>query len=279
MTLLALFACSLAARSDGPCAGWSSPRSLGTVRAEELVETSGLARGDPAQALLWAHNDSGSGPYLHALDLQGAPTGRVRLVDEAGAPHPAIDWEDLARGPGPDGRPWLFVADSGNNKLRRADIAILRLPEPELDDRPDRPARRTVHPWPGEPLDAEALFADPLGEGLVLLSKEKGRARAFQVPDDDGPLRPLAELRLPEGERLTGADIRPDGRQILLRTKASVLLIERAPGQSIAAALAGPTCALPAPPETQGEAIAATAEGFLTIGEGAGAAIFEVRAP
>ncbi len=266
-----------------PCAGWSAPAAAGGVRSAELVEASGLAASQRQPGSFWSHNDAGDGARLFAIGPDGADRGQLRLLDQAGQPLEAQDFEDIAIGPGPGGAPWLTVADSGNNKGKRASLRLLRFAEPAAMDGPQQVQAAVIElAWPDAPHDAEALLHDPLSGGLFILSKEKGSARIFQVEELTGAaprLRALGELRLPDGERLTGADISPDGRRILLRTKASVLLASRAEGQTVPQALSGPLCALPAPVEEQGEAVAATATGFVTVSEGVHPSLFVVRAP
>lgn len=281
--VLILLPLSCTPAAADPCAGWSVPAAVGVVRSVELVEASGLAASRRHPGSFWSHNDAGDGARLFAIGPDGADRGELRLLDAAGAPLEALDFEDIAIGPGPGGEPWLTVADSGNNKGKRSGLRLLRLPEPGVMDGPQQARIAAVElAWPDAPLDAETLLHDPLSSELFILSKEKGSARLFQVQDLDGAsprLRAVGGLRLPEGERLTGGDISADGRRILLRTKASVLLATRAEGQSVAEALAGPLCALPAPVEAQGEAIAATSTGYVTVSEGHNPSLFEVRAP
>lgn len=266
-----------------PCQGWSSPRSLGAAREPALIEASGLVASRHRPGSFWSHNDRGDGPRLFALGPDGAASGQVHLVDAVGSPMILDDLEDIAIGPGPDGKPWLTVADSGNNKGERSSVRLVRLAEPEVVEGQTQ-AAATVHTlsWPDGPLDAEALLHDPLRNELFLLSKEKGSARIYRVEGLDGPAPRLVAagvVRLPGEEKLTGGDISPSGDRIFLRTKASVLLALRSPGQSVDEALMGGLCPLPAPDEPQGEAIAATPTGYVTLSEGASAVLYEVRAP
>ena len=103
------------------------PVPSGSVASAELVELSGLAAGRSAEGVLWAHNDSGDRPRLFALGLDGSDRGAFEVE---GAD--AVDWEDMAAGPGPDGSPHLFVADVGDNAESRPEVAVYRIPEPSL---------------------------------------------------------------------------------------------------------------------------------------------------
>ncbi len=68
---------------------------------------------------------------------------------------------------------------------------------------------------------------------------------------------------------VTSADISPDGRYLLVRSKSAARLYERGVGQSVAQALQGPGLAFALGAESQGEAIAWSAEGdsFYTTSE------------
>lgn len=49
----------------------------------------------------------------------------------------AIDWEDMAIGPGPDKRfDYLYLADFGNNLRKKKEFQIYRTPEPKVIARP-----------------------------------------------------------------------------------------------------------------------------------------------
>ncbi len=102
-----------------------SPARIGTLGGGTLVETSGLAASPRDGRVLWAINDSGAEPVLHALDLVGAPLGRVRI--DAGA----TDWEDLASGT-LAGVPTLIVADVGDNARRRKLATLYLVAEPDV---------------------------------------------------------------------------------------------------------------------------------------------------
>ena len=60
--------------------------------------------------LLWAHNDSGDTARVFAVGRDGRDRGTVTV---SGAT--AIDWEDIALGPAPHGKPYLYAGDIGDN--------------------------------------------------------------------------------------------------------------------------------------------------------------------
>src|SRR5205085_3101689 len=93
----------------------------------QITESSGVAASARRDDVLFTHNDSGDSARFFAVDRQGCTIGVFTApgVD-------AVDWEDMARGPGPDGAPALFLADIGDNGLGRGEIAVHRFLEPEV---------------------------------------------------------------------------------------------------------------------------------------------------
>src|SRR5262245_37989590 len=106
----------------GPCV-----RVLGPVMLPEIPESSGLAvsRRDPR--LLWSHNDSGHDTVLFALDANGSVRARVRV------PIRTADWEDISAAACPS-TDCLYIADIGDNGLRRQRVQIYRVREPAPGD-------------------------------------------------------------------------------------------------------------------------------------------------
>ena len=118
--------------------------------------------------------------------------------------------------------------------------------------------------------NAEALLVDPEDGALHVISKRVGAAALYSVVGDT--LERQGPVDAGVGALVTGAEVRGDGRWIAVRTYNAAYLWPRAAGVSIAEALRGPPCAIPAPREPQGEAIAFTADGsaLITISEASG---------
>ncbi|MFY0540989.1 hypothetical protein [Nannocystis pusilla] len=115
----------------------------------------------------------------------------------------------------------------------------------------------------------------------MITKVESGPSSIYALPLRPGE-RVTAELvgnvEPPTGSaRITGGDVHPDGTAVLLRTRSGFYYTKR-PEQSVASALAGEGCAGPKLDEAQGEAIAWTPDGeaWVSVGEGAGAAIHRV---
>lgn len=283
--LLALAACAPPPvdTSVPACPAWDDGTRAGEVEHSELVETSGLAPGTGGD-LLWAHNDSGDAPRLFALGDDGRDQGTVALEGAR-----ARDWEDIARGPGPDDSWWLYVGDIGDNDAVRDTVAVFALPEPPP---PGAGTSATATVTPRELVyedgahDAETLLVDPLSGDLYVLTKADDGRTGIYLADDDDTLRRVGGLRFGQGGLgavpwLTGGDVSADGTRIVLRTYGGVHLWLRYPDEALHEALAGDPCRAPARLELQGEAIAFAPDraSYVTIGEGEHRAVwrFEER--
>jgi hypothetical protein len=280
LALAALPAGGSASRAASICDAALVNSEAGTVRDPALREISGIDAGAASPGVWWVHNDSGDSARLFAIDRRGRT---LRAYALAGVT--AVDWEDIAVGPGPaPGASYVYVGDIGDNGSNRSEVQVLRVREPivsrgrtvTLDDVATLRLR-----YPDGPRDAEALVVDPQRRQLYVIEKRRdGRpAGIYRAPAglSDGSrtmLRRVGGLRLGAGleNAVTAADVSADGSRLAVRTYGAVLLWQRPPGRTIAQALLGPRCVGPIPFELQGEAIAFRPDGrgYATVAEGAG---------
>lgn len=171
-------------------------------------ESSGLAW---AGGTLWTHNDSGDDPLLYQVDTNGVILRQV-FIREARA----VDWEDLSRDSA-----FLYIGDFGNNKGRRNDLAVYRLPITALSSGADtiepqtiihfRYADQWVYAFKGKRhnFDCEALAA--AGDSLYLFSKNHldGQVRMYALPRRAGRYVPEPSARFNARGRITGAAFDP----------------------------------------------------------------------
>lgn len=279
-----------------PCG--TSPREIGRLRDARLDEVSGVVESRRDPRVLFVHNDSGDSPRFFAIDRSGQLLTEFDLEQVP----KLVDAEDIAVGPGPGGRSFVYLGDTGNNfalmglGIPRRKAVVYRVPEPEVAPAARQRKRvleeffRIVFTFPRGVQDAEAFFVDPRSGDLVMISKHaEGRsqvlgASAATVAAGGGELVWLGELRFGQpplvgDPMVTAASISGDGGAILIRTYSSVFLFERASDESIQSALSRPPRQLPAPRERQGEAISFVDHdsAFLTISEGIHAAVHCAR--
>jgi hypothetical protein len=248
-------------------------RITGQVTDPTANELSGLVRSRRERDLLWSHDDSGAGPQLFALRTDGRVAARVQV---SGAQ--AVDWEDIAAGPGRAGPPLLYVGDIGDNASTRSSVDVYRLSEPDVGQAATAPAARLSLRYPDRPHDAEALLVDPIRGDLIVVTKAVGSARAYRT--DAG--EPAGAYTLAAGPSIrfslvTGGDVSADGRIVVLRGYDRVAVWVRRGRERLTTTLRRAPCVSPTSllGEGQGEAIALDRHGtsFMTVPEGSPAAL------
>jgi hypothetical protein len=128
--------------------------------------------------------------------------------------------------------------------------------------------------YPSGPRNAESLFVDPLTNDVYILTKATS-TEIYSAPasvfDNAGQTTVLTSQGVLGTSlfKATAADISPDGRHILVRSKTAAYMFERGAGQSVADALHGTGIPFTLGVESQGEAIgwAADAKSFYTTSE------------
>lgn len=251
---------------DGP---FSYGRELGTNKNNKLEEASGLAASRRYPGNFWTHNDSGHPAEVFLLDSAAKTVGSVKLADTRNR-----DCEDIALGPGPDGTPWIFLGDIGDNNARHELKRIYCLPEPAIDQTGDVPVARTLFVrLPDKPRDTEALMIDPLTRNLYLISKRESPVLVYELtyPYERDTLDAVIVGTLPLIQ-VVAADISADGTEILIKTYESIYYWKRDKQESVASALKKPYTELAYEPEPQGEAVAWATDGsgYYTLGENKG---------
>jgi hypothetical protein len=257
----------------------------GRIGNEDLREISGMARSHRNPELLWVHNDSGDKARLHAIDTSGRERGRLKLEKADNR-----DWEDLASF-SLDGKPYLLVADTGNNEGRHELMTLYVVSEPDLD-RDERislePDWRIDFRYPDGPRDAEAVAVDAAEGRVYIVSKRDLPPVLYRLPLRPADGTPVQAERVGEITSLpqpargafefaplshdwywqpTAMDFAPDGRYIALLTYGAVYYFERDEAGT-AAALAAPPLRFDLRRLKNAEALAIASDGkrlFLTV--------------
>jgi hypothetical protein len=244
----------------------------GSVSDPTLTEISGMARGRRDESVLWVHEDSGAKADVHALTLAGTVRQTFRL---AGAG--AKDWEDMAVGPGPvAGTNYLYLGDVGDNRRTRDEIVVYRVPEPAVTNGGTTTLSgvasiRLRYPDGSSNSEAMAVGAD----GTIYVITKSKVTRVYMAPYPQSTtevitMTPVAAGTLAPEVDMSGADIRMDGRALIVRGYRDAWTWPIKPGESMATTLARTPCKTPTyRPETQGEAIAFLANdgSYTTTGE------------
>ncbi len=260
------------------CVEYSDPVTAGVLPVS-LDETSGLAASRTNAGVIYAHNDSGDSARVFALSSTGALLGQITL---GGAT--AVDWEDMAVGPCPDGS-CVFVADVGDNGKSRSNCAIYTIPEPALDGKPFATqtiaAKKFPFTYPDGKWNCETVLVDPTTGRIYLVTKDSAiDGGVYVFPEKLEPGVPVTLTKVgsaagTKGALVTGGDISPCGDRVLLRTYGSLLEYVFPPGKTLSDALATKPRNVPVAKEAQGETVAFKADGrgYFTASEGSGVAL------
>ena len=207
----------------------AQPVQLATLEDRRVKESSGLTASRRSPGLFWTHNDSGDGPIVYAFDQQGRSRGAWRVEGAQ-----AVDWEDMAAGPGPTrGQSYLYAGDIGDNGRKRESVVVYRFPEPDLTqdfmgattehERATQPAEAIRLKYPDGAHNAEALLVHPTTGDIYVVTKANSEAGVYKLaapfdPKAVGTLSKVGSLRGPDffGTLVTGGDISPDGRRVAL---------------------------------------------------------------
>lgn len=163
------------AESNEATAEKSAIELAGYLESKSLREASGLARSNRRDDLIWAINDDGPAD-LYALGRGGEKRGKVR-IDAA----KNRDWEDLASFM-LDDKPYLLIADIGDNEARRKDVTLYIVEEPDPAEDAIDIAWEIEYTYPEGPRDAEAIAVDVAAEQILVLSKRDIPARLYSLP-------------------------------------------------------------------------------------------------
>jgi hypothetical protein len=206
------------------------PVHLVNLENRSINESSGIAASRRNTGILWTHNDSGAGPFIYAFDRQGKHRGVWRITGAG-----AVDWEDMAIGPGPTrGRSYLYIGDIGDNLRKRSQITVYRVAEPRIT--PKDSSSTVQKPLKTEPTDAirlkypdgkhdaETLLIHPLTGDLYIITKVRGAAARVYKLKAPAPKSGVATLSFVREFRfpnpflgfVTGGDISTDGRRVVI---------------------------------------------------------------
>ena len=272
--LILLVALTIAAAADPPKdAPWETVTKF---NAKELAEISGLAPSGKRADVLWTHNDSGGDAALHALDLAGNFLGSTKVLEVKNK-----DWEDIAAFTY-RGNPYLLIADTGDNKHKRATVTLHAVPEPKpnQDGSYTNTSARAVWTltsrYEDGPQDCEAIAIDQQAQRVFLLNKSGKASVVYEIPLFPQPKTPTLIAKklatLPQtanasnnlvsflkagvlGARATGMDATSDGKTAVVLTYTDIRLFQRQGKESWDQAFTKPPKTIALPTIYQPEAI------------------------
>jgi hypothetical protein len=246
---------------------YSEPITIKEIKKDKFQELSGIAFSKVHPGVFYGHTDSGGEAAVYMFNSKGEELGKIAL-DKA----KNRDWEDIAVGPGPDGKSYIYVGEIGDNAAVHDEIIIYRFPEPEkLKPESEVKPEKIKLTYPGGSRDAETLMVDPISGDIYIISKRDKKNTIYCLPaarfiDKEAVLERVGELNITSS---VGGDISSDGNQILIKTYQNVYYWTKKSGESIVQALMREPTILLYNPEPQGEAIGFQLDGsaYYTISE------------
>lgn len=259
--LVVVLVSSLARKADGAEA---DPDVVSRISDARIIESSGLVISRTDDDLAYTINDSGSQSLVFAVDV---PTGATVGTLTVGAD--LLDTEALSI----DGDGTLWIADTGDNRGARTDVALYSVAEPGRADVTADDVRRFPLTYPDGPRDVEALAVNPRNGEKFLLTKGLMGGEVYAVPEDlvadrDNRVKAL-DVSVPAV--ITDAAFTPDGAYVIARNYFEAYVLDARTWEQVET--------ITLPPVQQGETLAVEPDGtsFLIGSEGAGSPLIRVR--
>jgi Tol biopolymer transport system component len=238
-----------------------------TLKSQKFEEISGMAFSRIHPNLIYTHTDSGGEPTVYLLDSMGKELGEIKLEKAKNR-----DWEDIAVGPGPGGKSYVYVGEIGDNEGNHSEVCIYRFEEPSKIEEEQKVKPDILRlTFPDGARDAETLMIDPVTGDLFMVSKREEKNRLYRIPHDAFSLGKiqLEELQHFNFSGSVAGDISGDGSKILIKNYFAIYYWERKSGETIPEALRRNPKRLPYVPEPQGEAVCFNPNGssYFTLSE------------
>lgn len=226
---LMLPACGFSFRGAADEDGGSFKRHevSGKLELPELREASGIAASKCQPDVFWTHNDSGDKALIYAINAKGEHLGVWNVTGATNR-----DWEDIATVK-KDGKCYVLIGEIGDNDHQHKRLAVYRVEEPTVAE--DVRASTAKDPlqtekmsaaymlYPNERHDAEALLAHPSsGEMYVVTKSSNSPSHVYKFKPrfegEEQTMEKASDLTVPAipNGSITGGDISPDGRHVIL---------------------------------------------------------------
>jgi hypothetical protein len=208
---------------------YEKPEIVGTIKSEEVAESSGIAASRCQPDVFWTHNDSGDGAFVYAINASGEYLG-VWKVKEA----KNRDWEDLATIKNESGECFLYIGDIGDNERKHKELIVYRVREPTVsgDDKTSNKknplstesADAIKIQYPEARFDAETLLIHPQTSDVYILTKSlRDKSAVYKLSKDyslyhTNRLEKITDFTVPSIPFgfLTGGDISPNGKRVII---------------------------------------------------------------
>jgi len=249
------------------------------IQSKAVDEASGVAISERDPDFMWIINDSGADAVVHLAGSDGMDRGRIKIEGAVN-----VDWEDMASFRS-EGKPYLLIADTGDNESKRGDCVLYVIEEPVLPkegqmlDATVKPVWTIPFSYEDGPRDCESVAVDARVGKVILVSKRTKPPVVYELPlrpkEAKATAKRLGETSVapPKGVPLlpyiaqpTGMDISPDGSMGAIVTYFGVFLFPRTGKESWGEAFGKPPVILAPHSMAQAESVAFSKDGsVLTI--------------
>ena len=207
-----------------------------TIDHPQIYEASGLVKSRMWPNVIWTHNNSGDEPRIFPIRKDGSVIKPTWMEDYIGIQIPDavnVDWESITT----DDEGHLYIGDIGNNNNTRRDLCIYVIDEPYPNETVMTCVskrisffysdQKTIPPEKNN-FDAEAMFWRN-GE-LYILTKHRSDTytKLYRLnsmdPLDKNSAVPIIRINI-HGQ-VSGADISPDGKRLIILTYNAIWLFE-----------------------------------------------------
>ncbi len=245
-----------------------------SIQSGAVAEASGLAVSSRDAGFMWIVNDSGAQADLHLFGKDGVDHGQVRVEGAVN-----VDWEDISSFE-LDGKPYLLIADSGDNLPRRNDCVLYVVEEPALPKAGEKLTGTVKVAWKipfsfeDGPRDCESVAVDARVGKIILVSKRTKPPVVYEMPlrPKEGAVvakrlgettvaPPKGVPMLPYIAQPTGMDLARDGSMGVLVSYYGVFLFPRTGKENWGEAFAKPPVILPPHGMAQAESVAFSKDG------------------
>ncbi len=260
---------------------YAAPKQLSLVTDERINEASGLACSRQTPRAFWTHNDSGDGPNLFLINMDGKT-----LTSRSIAGANARDWEDIASFKLKN-QAYILIADVGDNKRKRQECQLYLIKEPPFDPtkRKSNPLKleKTLHfQYEDSARNCESIGVDVTAGKIYLVSKQRGdECKVYEMPlslktaEERLTAKAIAILNIPT---TVAMDISPDGQRAVILTRNEAYEYTRFSDESRVEGFAHKPKLLNKPKMKQGEAICYGPDGqtLYLVSEGVSQPMWEV---
>lgn len=206
--------------SEPQVRSFGTPSTVVMLQGGLVDESSGIAPSHVEPDHYWTHNDDGETLELFKFSLDGK-VGKVNVPGVVNR-----DCEDMASAV-IGGKPYLFIADIGDNAARWPSVRITRVEEPKNDVAAVSNVTSYTLTYPNGARNAEGFFVDPASGDMWIVEKTSAGPAGIYVARNPKPganttMERVGQISVGgaiQGSRLvTGAALSPDRKYVVVRT-------------------------------------------------------------